>query len=96
MTHGCIGKYLFKYCYSSGVTSFIALERDFHQFYKEMLDQKLLLSIEDHSHGIYNYYRSDEWLNCYRSYGYLVNPAVGSIIADWWKNRKIGSDSIYN
>jgi hypothetical protein len=26
-------------------------------------------------------------LNCHRSYGYLVNPAVGNIIADWWKHN---------
>lgn len=65
----------------------IALERNFHGRYKEMIKQKLVNSIEDHSHGIYNYFRSDKGLNCHRSYGYLVNPAVGSIIADWWKHN---------
>ena len=65
----------------------IALERNFHNSFKEMLKQGLVKSIEDHSHGIYNYFRSDEGLNCHRSYGYLVNPAVGSIIADWWKHN---------
>ena len=65
----------------------IALERNFHNSFKDMLKQGLVNSIEDHSHGIYNYFRSDEGLNCHRSYGYLVNPAVGSIIADWWKNN---------
>lgn len=65
----------------------IALERNFHNSFKEMLRQGLVKSIEDHSHGIYNYFRSDEGLNCHRSYGYLVNPAVGSIIADWWKHN---------
>jgi len=47
-----------------------------------MLERGLVESIEDHSHGIYNFFSSDEGLNCHRSYGYLVNPAVGSIIAD--------------
>jgi hypothetical protein len=65
----------------------IALERNFHDSFKEMIKQGLVKSIEDHSHGIYNYFRSDEGLNCHRSYGYLVNPAVGSIIAEWWKNN---------
>jgi hypothetical protein len=46
----------------------------------------LVESIEDHCHGIYNYFRSDEGLKCHRSYGYMVSPAVGSIIADWWKH----------
>ncbi len=65
----------------------IALERNFHHVFEAMLKQRLLTSIEDHSHGIYNYFRSAEGLNCHRSYGYLVNPAVGSTIADWWKRN---------
>lgn len=65
----------------------IALERNFHNSFKEMITQGLVKSIEDHNHGIYNYFRSDEGLNCHRSYGYLVNPAVGSIVAEWWKNN---------
>lgn len=65
----------------------IALERNFHDAFKEMLKQKLVKSIEDHSHGIYNFFRNNVGLNCHRSYGYLVNPAVGSIIAEWWKNN---------
>ncbi|MDH4286913.1 MAG: hypothetical protein OEV26_05770, partial [Gallionella sp.] len=64
-----------------------ALERNFKEKFHEMLEQKIVESIEDHSHGIYNFFRSDAGLNCHRSYGYLVNPAVGSIIADWWKHR---------
>jgi hypothetical protein len=65
----------------------IALERNFHNSFNELLKQGSIKSIEDHSHGIYNYFRSDEGLNCHRSYGYLVNPAVGSIIADWWEHN---------
>lgn len=65
----------------------VALERNFHNSFKHMLKQGLVTSIEDHSHSIYNYYRSDEGLDCHRSYGYLVNPAVGSIIAEWWKHN---------
>jgi hypothetical protein len=65
----------------------IALERDFHHVFEPMLKQHLLSSIDDHSHGIYNYFRNEQGLNCHRSYGYLVNPAVGSTIANWWKNN---------
>ena len=65
----------------------IALERNFHNSFNDMLNLEIVQSIEDHSHGIYNYYRSDEGLNCHRSYGYLVNPAVGSVIANWWKQN---------
>jgi hypothetical protein len=65
----------------------IALERNFHNSFKDLLIQGLAKTIEDHSHGIYNYYRSEYGLNCHRSYGYLVNPAVGSNIAEWWKHN---------
>jgi len=63
-----------------------ALNQDFSESFKPMLEQGLVESIEDHCHGIYNFFRSNEGLNCHRSYGYMVNPAVGSIIADWWKH----------
>jgi hypothetical protein len=63
-----------------------ALSRNFNECFHPMLDQGLVESIEDHCHGIYNYFRTDEGLNCHRSYGYLVNPAVGHIIADWWRH----------
>lgn len=64
-----------------------ALDRNFNKCFHTLLELGLAESIEDHSHGIYNFFRSDEGLNCHRSYGYLVNPAVGNIIADWWKHR---------
>jgi len=63
-----------------------ALNQHLKERFQPMLDQGLADSIEDHCHGIYNYFRSDEGLNCHRSYGYLVNPAVGSVIAGWWKH----------
>lgn len=65
----------------------IALERNFKECFKNMVIHGDANAIEDHSHGIYNYYRSDEGLNCHRSYGYLVNPAVGVFIAEWWKQH---------
>lgn len=64
-----------------------ALNQNLKDSFQPMLELGLAESIEDHCHGIYNFFRSDAGLNCHRSYGYMVNPAVGSIIADWWKNR---------
>lgn len=63
-----------------------ALNQDFSESFHTMLKLGLVESIEDHCHGIYNFFRSDAGLNCHRSYGYMVNPAMGSIIADWWKH----------
>jgi hypothetical protein len=62
-----------------------ALNQNLNESFHQMLELNLVESIEDHCHGIYNFFRSDAGLNCHRSYGYLVNPAVGSIISQWWK-----------
>ena len=62
-----------------------ALDRVFSDDFKEMLELNIVDSIEDHCEGIYNFFHNDKGLNCHRSYGYLVNPAVGKVIADWWQ-----------
>ena len=61
-----------------------ALDRHFHDDFEAMLELGMLESIEDHTDGIYNFFHNEEGLNCHRSYGYLVNPATGKIISDWW------------
>jgi hypothetical protein len=65
-----------------------ALNQHLKECFQPMLQLGLVESIEDHCHGIYNFFRNDEGLNCHRSYGYLVSPAVGSVIADWWKQTR--------
>jgi hypothetical protein len=60
-----------------------ALNRNLHEAFTPMREKGLVESIEDHCHGIYNFFRSNEGLNSHRSYGYLVNPAVGNLIAEW-------------
>ena len=64
----------------------VALKSKFKESFQQMLELGLVASIDDYTHGIYNVFRTDEGLDCHRSYGYMVNPAVGSIVADWWKN----------
>lgn len=68
----------------SAIGDVTALDRVFSDDFSEMLELKLVNSIEDHCDGIYNFFRDEHGLNCHRSYGYLVNPAVGKLIADWW------------
>jgi len=63
-----------------------ALNQNLKESFQPMLELGLAESIEDHCHGIYNFFRNDEGLNCHRSYGYLVSPAVGNVIAGWWKH----------
>jgi len=90
-------KYLGKKKYPTNIRRWInisaegdvtALDRIFSDDFGEMLDLKIIDSIEDHCEGIYNFFRNDEGLNCHRSYGYLVNPIVGKVIADWWQEFK--------
>jgi hypothetical protein len=68
----------------SAVGDITPLDRNLAEDYKGMLKPENTQSITDHSKGIYNFFRNDEGLNFHRSYGYLVNPAVGHVIADWW------------
>lgn len=66
-----------------------ALDRIFADDFEEMVQLDLTESIVDHCEGIYNFFRNDEGLNCHRSYGYLVNPAVGKVISDWWLSTRV-------
>jgi len=69
----------------SSVGDVVALGRVFSESFKQMRSLDIIESIDDHCEGIYNFFRNEEGLNCHRSYGYLVNPAVGKVIADWCK-----------
>jgi hypothetical protein len=72
----------------SSVGDITALDRCFKDDFGSMLELGIIDSIEDHCDGIYNFFRDEEGLNCHRSYGYLVNPAVGEIIAEWWQQNR--------
>ena len=63
----------------------IALDPTLRGDFKAMLELGLVESITDGNGGIFNYFRNDQGLNVHRSYGYLVNPRVGEVIARWWK-----------
>ena len=69
----------------AAVGDITALDRHFSDDFQPMLDLGIIDSIEDHTDGIYNFFHNEQGLNCHRSYGYLVNPATGKTIADWWR-----------
>lgn len=69
----------------SSVGDITALDQCFSDDFGAMLELGIIDSIEDHCEGIYNYFHGEDGLNCHRSYGYLVNPAVGEVIAEWWR-----------
>lgn len=72
----------------SAVGDITPLDGNFADDYKGMLKPENTQSITDHSKGIYNFFRNEDGINFHRSYGYLVNPAVGNVIADWWAAHK--------
>ena len=53
--------------------------------FKAMLKLGVVESITDVNGGLFNYFRNERGLNAHRSYGYLVNPRVGEVIVNWWK-----------
>lgn len=59
------------------------LSDDFAPMRKFGLVEKLI----DVDGGIFNYFRNADGLNVHRSYGYLVNPRVGEIVATWWRQN---------
>ena len=59
------------------------LRNDFYEMVKLGLTEDIL----DNREPVYNYFRNDQGLNVHRSYGYLVNPAVGAVIASWWGEK---------
>ena len=93
--HRLIGnKYKSKKKYPTNIKNWInissegdvtALDRIFSDDFSEMRKLEIVESIEDHCEGIYNFFHNERGLNCHRSYGYLVNPVVGKVIADWWQ-----------
>lgn len=60
-----------------------ALDREFADDFRQMKSLGLLDELRDYYKGVYNYYRDEQGLNVHRSYGYLVNPVTGRIVADW-------------
>jgi hypothetical protein len=62
-----------------------ALDNTLHDDFAPMPKLDLIESITDVNGGIFNYFRNDQGLNVHRSYGYLVNPRVGEVIASWWR-----------
>jgi hypothetical protein len=62
-----------------------ALDPEVADDFSEMVRRGLIESITDEHDDVFNYFRNQNGLNFHRSYGYLVQPRVGAVIADWWR-----------
>ncbi len=65
-----------------------ALDPTLRDDFRTMIRLGLTDTIEDVHEGVFGYFRDQDGLNVHRSYGYLVQPAVGATIADWWNGRQ--------
>jgi len=63
----------------------VALDPALGNDFGDMVTEKYIDSIDDRADCIFNHYRDERGLNVHKSYGYLVNPVVDRVIADWWK-----------
>ena len=63
----------------------IALDRELSKDFGEMVALNMVDSFTDYCDGVYNYFHDEDGLNCHRSYGYLINPVVSRVIANWWQ-----------
>lgn len=64
-----------------------ALDATLSDDFSAMRTFGLVEKLSDVDGGIFNYFRNAEGLNVHRSYGYLVNPRVGEVIAKWWRQH---------
>jgi pimeloyl-ACP methyl ester carboxylesterase len=76
----------------AAVGDLTALDRGVSDDYGEMAERGFTESIQDIYRDVYNHFRNEEGLNVHRSYGYLVNPRVGRVIADWWQDESAAPD----
>jgi len=63
----------------------VALDPVLADDFSAMVTRRDIDSITDLYKGVYNHYRDEDGLNVHKSYGYLVNPRVANVIADWWR-----------
>jgi len=66
----------------------IALERELAKNFNEMIELNKVETFTDYSKDVFNYFHGEDGLNCHRSYGYLINSVVATIIAQWWQDNE--------
>ncbi|MEJ2158940.1 MAG: hypothetical protein P8X53_00445 [Chromatiales bacterium] len=62
----------------------ISLDKDFEEYFAEMLDVGETREILQPAGPLYNLYRDENGLNPHRSYGYLCHREVGAAVQSWW------------
>ena len=68
----------------AAVGELTALDVDMQNDFSEMLDLKLVNSIEDHE--CWNYFHTNGEFNPHSEYGYLINEVTAKIVMNWWSD----------
>jgi len=63
-----------------------ALNRNLNHCFHPMIKHGLVNKIHDYYKGTYNFYTGKKGYSPHHIYGYMVNPVLGSVIANWWEN----------
>lgn len=71
----------------SAVGDLVSVNERVSDDFAPMVEQGLVDHIEDHHGDIYTAFRNDHGLNPHRSYGYLVHPRVGEVVARWCRGE---------
>ncbi len=77
----------------TAVGDLAALDPSVEDDFAPMIHMGLLDSLADSDEELYGGFRGQAGLNVHRSYSYLVQPAVGRVLADWWRASGCGPDS---
>ena len=92
--HGTAGRTRYptnirRWCNISAVGDLTAFDPRVRNDFRKMLKLGIIEDIRDYEEPVYNFFRIHGALNVHRSYGYLVNRAVGGVIAEWWRRQAI-------
>jgi len=72
----------------SAVGDLVSVDQRVEDDFAPMAAQGGAGRIRDIHHEVYTAFRNEEGLNPHRSYGYLVHPDVGAVIADWLRGAQ--------
>ena len=80
----------------ASVGDLVSVDSTISDDFSPMIKEGVIEQTEDYCRNVFNWFRNELGLNVHKSYGYLVNPLVSRIIADWWRQRESASISQYN
>lgn len=85
---GCFPCNISRWTNISAKGDMVSMDETLHDDFNIMLKHGLIDSIEDKCDGVFNWYRNDFGVNPHSAYGYLINPKMAKVIANWWQQNE--------